>query len=63
MVQIFILKICRGWPGGIVVKCVHSAMAARGSQVRIPGMELYIAYQAVVWQHPTYKIEEDWHKS
>ena len=29
----------RGWPGGIVVKLVHSASAAQASWVRIPGTD------------------------
>ena len=37
-------------PGGVVVKFVHSALAACGSQVQIPGANLGTAYQALLWQ-------------
>ena len=52
-----------GQPGGIVVKFVHSASASRSSQVQIPGRDLHITYQAMLRRHPTYKTEEDWHRS
>ena len=51
-----------GQPGGVVVKFVHSALAAQGSQAQTPGMDLHSAQEAMLWQHPTYKIEEDWHR-
>ena len=51
-----------GWPGGIVVKFTCSALAAQGSRIQILGADLHSAYQAMLWQHPTYKIEEDWHR-
>ena len=35
---------------GAVVKFVHSALVALGSQVRIPGRDLRSAYQAMLWQ-------------
>ena len=34
---------CWGWPGGIVVKFEHSASAAQGSLVWIPGVDLCTA--------------------
>ena len=37
-----------GQPGGVVVKSVHSALAAWGSPVQIPGMDLPTAYQAML---------------
>ena len=43
---------------GLVVKFTCSTLAAWGSQIRIPGADLHIAYQAMLWQHPTYKIED-----
>ena len=51
-----------GQPRGVVVKFAHSISIAQGSQVQILGMDLHTAHQAMLWQHPTYKIEEDWHK-
>ena len=50
-------------PGGIVVKFACSASAAWGLQVRVLGTNLHTStHQATLWQHPTYKIEEDWHR-
>ena len=51
-----------GQASGIVVKVVCSASAAQGSQVQIPGTDPYTAHQAMLWWHPTYKIEGDWHR-
>ena len=45
-----------GWPGGIVVKFAHSASAAQGSWVWIPGVDRHTAQQAMLWWRPTYKI-------
>ena len=50
----------KGPGGGVVVKFAHSASAAQGSQVQIPGADLCTTHQAMLWQHPTYKTEEDW---
>ena len=50
----------RCWPSRVMVKFMHSALVAQGSQVQIPGADLHIAHQSILWQHPTYKIEEDW---
>ena len=44
-----------------MVKFAHSTLAAWGSQVPILGKDLRTAHQATLCQHPTYKIEEDWH--
>ena len=55
-------KITRGWPGGVVVKFVHSASVVRGSLVQISGADTHTAHQAMLWQRPTYKIEEDGHR-
>ena len=55
------IKKGRGWPGGVVVKFVHSASAAWGLWVWMLGVDLHIAHQAMLWWHPTYKIEKDWH--
>ena len=32
-----------------------------GSQVQIPGEDL-LHSSAMLWRHPTYKVEEDWHR-
>ena len=48
------------WPGGMVVKFAHSTAVAQCLWIQIPGTDLYTAHQAMLWQHPTYKIEEDW---
>ena len=45
-----------------MVKFMCSASVAWGSWVQIPGTDLYTAYQTMLWQHSTYKIEEDWHR-
>ena len=50
------------WAGVTVVEFVCSASVAQGSQVQIPGVDLYTAHQAILWQRPTYKMEEDWHR-
>ena len=55
-------KKMRGRPGGVVVKFTHSALAAQGSRVQILGMNLHAAHQAMLCRHPTYKVEEDWHR-
>ena len=39
----------RDQPSSIVVKFACSALAAWGSQVRIPGADLSTAYQAMPW--------------
>ena len=48
-------NILRGPPGGVVVEFTGSTLVAQGSQVQILGMDLHIAHQAMLWQHPTYK--------
>ena len=45
-----------------MVKFTCSTPAAWGSQVRVPGMDLHTVEQAMLLWHPTYKIEEDWHR-
>ena len=52
----------RGWSSGVVVKFMHSALAVQGSGVRALGMDIHTAHKAKLWQHPTYKMEEDWHR-
>ena len=51
-----------GWPGGTVVKFACSALVAQGSWVQIPGVDLHIAHQAMLWQQLTHKIDEDWNR-
>ena len=51
-----------GQPDGVVVKFAHSALAAWGLQVWILGADLCTSHQAMLWRHPTHKIEEDWHR-
>ena len=51
----------RGQPSGIVVRFTHSASAAQGLPVWIPGADLHTTYQPMLWQHPTYELEEDGH--
>ena len=50
------------WPGGRVVKFARSASAARGSQIWILVADLHTSHQAMLWRHPTDKIEEDWRR-
>ena len=52
----------KSWPDGIVVKFVCSTLGAWGSWVQIMDTGLHTAHQAMLWQWPTYKIEEDWHR-
>ena len=56
------MRVFGGRPSGVVVKFAHSASAALGSRVRIPGMDVRTVHQAMLWQHPTCKIEEDRHR-
>ena len=52
----------RDWPSGAAVKFVPSTSLAQGLPVQILGMDLRTIYQAMLWQHPTYKMEEDGHR-
>ena len=52
----------RDWPNGVVVKFAHSTSAAQGSQVQIPGVDLCTAFQAILWWHTIYRIEENYHR-
>ena len=51
----------RGWPAGTVVKFAHSALAAQGSPVRIPGVDTAQLHKPCCGRCPTYKVEEDGH--
>ena len=50
-----------GWPSGVVVKFVHSASGAQGSQVQIPGIDLGLLIKPHCGSIP-HKVEEDWHR-
>ena len=53
--------ILRAGPMAEWLSSVYSALAAQvlgfGSWV-----QTYTTHQAMLWWHPTYKIEEDWHR-
>ena len=51
----------RGQPGGAVVKCARSALAARGSLVGILGVDMAPFGTPCCGQRPTYKVEQDGH--
>ena len=51
----------RDWPSGAAVKFTHSALAARGSLVRIPGATHAPLLKPHCGRRPTYRIEEDGH--
>ena len=51
----------RGPPGGTAGKCAHSASVARGSQVRILGVDMTPLVKPCCGRCPTYKVEEDEH--
>ena len=51
-----------GWPGGVMVKFTHSALAAQGSQVQTPGTDLHTIHQAMMCWCPTYTTEEHRHR-
>ena len=50
-----------GRPGGIVVKFTRSASVARGSRVRIPGVDMALLGLPCCGRRPTYRVEEDGH--
>ena len=50
-----------GWPGGVAVKFACSILVARGSLVRIPGVDTALLGKPCCDRHPTYKGEEDGH--
>ena len=48
-----------GWPSGTVVKFHMFHLSGPGSWVQIPGVDVHNP-SVMLWQLPTYKIEEDW---
>ena len=50
-----------GPAGGTAVKFAHSASVARGSPVRIPGVDMAPLVKPCCGRRPTYKVEEDGH--
>ena len=62
MVEAIQENLCGSWPGGLVVKFMHSALATWSLWVWILGTDLCTAHQAMLLQCPTYKIEEEGHR-
>ena len=52
-------KIEKGRPGGTAVKFARSSSAARGSPVRILGVDVALLGKPCCGRRPTYKVEED----
>ena len=51
----------RGQPCGLVVKFSALHLGGLGLWVWILGMDLH-HWLDTLWQQPTYKVEDDWHK-
>ena len=51
----------RGWPGGALVKCARSALAAQGLPVQIPGVAMAPLGKPCCGRCLTHKVEEDGH--
>ena len=50
-----------GWPGGAAVKFTRPTLAARGSPVQIPGVDMAPLGKLCCGRRPTCKTEEDGH--
>ena len=57
------IKIVQFWgqPGGAVVKCKRFASMAKGSLVRIPGMDMALLLKPCCGRRATHKVEEGGH--
>ena len=56
------MVVRRGRPIGAAVKFIHSASAAGGLLVWIPGEDMAPLGKPCSGRHPTYKVEEDGHR-
>ena len=52
-------RACRGWHRDLVVKF---SMLCFGGLVQLPSVDLHDLLAAMLWQWPTYKAEEEWHR-
>ena len=50
-----------GWLRGCVVKVLRVLLRSPWVPVPIPGTDL-LHSSAMLWRHPPYKVEEDWHR-
>ena len=47
--EVYQKYLIEGQPSGTAVKFTHSTSAAQASPVRIPGVDLHAACQAMLW--------------
>ena len=57
------LTFHQGWPSGGAVNFAHSTLVAQGSPVKILGADMALLGKSCCGRHPTYKVEEDGHRS
>ena len=55
-------KHISGWPGGTAVKFTHSASAAGGLPVQIPGVDTALIDKPCCGWRPMYKVDENGHE-